>query len=488
MARIRRNVWNLPPRDQTLVWYGRAIGEMQKRPINDPTSWRFQAAIHDYARGSDPLAKPRERLPSLTIQRRFWSQCQHGSWFFLPWHRMYLHFFEQIVAAEVVKLGGPNNWALPYWNYSADLQSRLLPTAFRNPTLPDGTKNFLFVAQRDSDANAGQQFADAGDVELQPALTLADFSGPDPINFGGFATNFSHNGPGAGQLEIVPHGSIHVAVGAGGWMSGFNTAGLDPIFWLHHANIDRLWEVWLNRHTGHKNPTSLQWLSRIAFSFHDATPKIVTMRCSEVIDTTALDYAYDDISDPLPAPGPGPESAVIEREMEVAMADSVPPELVGATETSFKVGNTPSRIRVPTPAHAAARGRLAASHAEAAPAGALEATAPQPRVLLQLENLTARGTANSYDVYVNIPEGQDPTQYPEQRAGRIDLFGVAEASRATAQHPGSGLTYTLDISGIYQRLAAAADWDPQNIDVSLVPVRKWEGATVTVGRVSLFFA
>ncbi len=91
-------------------------------------------------------------------------------------------------------------------------------------------------------------------------------------------------------------------------------------------------------------------------------------------------------------------------------------------------------------------------------------------------------------MYVNIPEGQDPTQYPEQRAGRIDLFGVAEASRPTTQYPGLGLTYTLDISSIYQQLATAADWDPQNIDVSLVPVRKWEGATVTVGRVSLFFA
>jgi tyrosinase len=496
MARIRRNVWKLPSGDQTLVWYGRAIGEMQKRPITDPTSWRFQAAIHDYVRASDPLAKPGEKLPSLTIRRRFWSQCQHGSWFFLPWHRMYLHFFEEIVAAEVVKLGGPSDWALPYWNYSADLKSRLLPTAFRNPNLPNNTKNFLFVAQRDAAANAGQQFADAGDVNLQPSLTQANFSGPNPINFGGLATNFSHSGSGPGRLEIVPHGAMHVAVGGGqtGWMSSFNTAGLDPIFWLHHCNIDRLWEVWLNRDPGHKNPTSLQWLSGTPFSFHNAAKQKVTMRCLQVVDTNALGYTYDDISDPLaalPVPLPGPEAvmALGEPEMEVAMADSVPPELVGATETSIKVGNSPSRIRVATPAHAAARGRLAASFAAAAPAdAAMEAATQQPRVLLQLENLTASGTANSYDVYVNIPEGQDPTQYQERHAGRIDLFGVAEASRASAQHPGSGLTYTLDISGIYQQLSTAPDWDPQNIDVSLVPVRKWEGATVTVGRVSVFFA
>src|SRR5690242_2937381 len=105
MARIRRNVLQLPSGDQTLLWYGRAIGEMRKRPITDPTSWRFQAAIHDYLRSADPLAVQREKLPALTIRRRFWAQCQHGSWFFLPWHRMYLHFFEQIVAAAVVQLG-----------------------------------------------------------------------------------------------------------------------------------------------------------------------------------------------------------------------------------------------------------------------------------------------------------------------------------------------------------------------------------------------
>jgi tyrosinase len=486
MARIRRNVLQLPSGDQTLLWYGRAIGEMRKRPITDPTSWRFQAAIHDYLRSSDPLAVQREKLPALTIRRRFWAQCQHGSWFFLPWHRMYLHFFEQIVAAAVVQLGGPRDWALPYWNYSAAASSRLLPPAFRNPTLPDSTPNHLYVAERDPDCNAGRQFADERDVALQTALTQAGFSSSNADNFGGFPTNFSHNGPGPGRLERVPHGTIHVAVGGPtGWMGGFNTAGLDPIFWLHHANIDRLWQVWLNRDSGHQNPNSLQWLSRTAFSFYDATQQVVTLRGSDVVDTSALDYTYDDVSDPLAERRPAARLAPRAPLTEVAMPESIPPELVGATETSFQVGNTPAQIRVPTPAHATARKRLAAA---AAPAESIAAApAAEPRVLLQLENLTAGGRANSYDVYVNIPAGEEPTQHPERFAGRLDLFGVAEASRATAQHPGSGLTYTLDISSIYHELSTAADWDPQHIDVSLVPVRKWAGATVTVGRVSLFF-
>jgi hypothetical protein len=41
-----------------------------------------------------------------------------------------------------------------------------------------------------------------------------------------------------------------------GWMLDPSLAALDPIFWLHHANVDRLWEVWLQR-AGPANTTAL---------------------------------------------------------------------------------------------------------------------------------------------------------------------------------------------------------------------------------------
>ena len=93
---------------------------MSARPITYPTSWRYQAAIHDYIRTRDPLAVNGETMPSSADQTKYWRQCQHGSWFFLPWHRGYLAYFEQIVRAEIVRQGGPADWALPYWNYSDD--------------------------------------------------------------------------------------------------------------------------------------------------------------------------------------------------------------------------------------------------------------------------------------------------------------------------------------------------------------------------------
>ena len=487
MSKIRRNVLNLPSGDKTLFWYGRAIGEMQKRPIANPTSWRFQAAIHDYVRSFDPLKISGETLPSTSFQSKFWRQCQHGSWFFLPWHRMYLHFFEQIVAAEVAKLHGPPDWALPYWNYSgSDINSRLLPEPFRSPTLSDGTTNFLFVQKRNPRCNQGLQFADDRDVDVEDALDERFFSNGNLGNFGGPPTLFSHNGPFNGVLENTPHGNIHGAVaGAGGWMGGFNTAALDPIFWLHHANLDRLWEVWLRRDSGNRNPTSLQWLNNVTFSFQNAAGQVVTMRCADVVDTNALGYSYDDVSDPIPASGAPiePESATFA--LEVTMPNSVPPELVGATESSFEVGNAPVHIQVSTPQQTDARARFSESISnilEAVP----ENVDLKPRVLLQLENLTAEGRTNSYDVYVNVPEGGNPVNYPERFAGRLSLFGVAEASRSTDLHAGSGLTYRLDITDIYNLLSTQEDWSPENIRVSFVPVREWKGSTVTVGRVSLF--
>src|SRR5207249_11014119 len=110
-----------------------------------------------------------------------------------------------------------------------DTQARLLPVAFRNSTLSDGSTNNLFVAARDPNCNAGQQFADDGDVALD-ALTEDFFSDPIQGNFGGLPTNFSHSGSSPGSLEIVPHGSMHVAVGGQVGRSEEHTSELQSRF------------------------------------------------------------------------------------------------------------------------------------------------------------------------------------------------------------------------------------------------------------------
>ena len=41
-------------------------------------------------------------------------------------------------------------------------------------------------------------------------------------------------------------------------MADFATVGGDPIFYLHHCNLDRIWESW-NR-LGNSNPTDPKYL------------------------------------------------------------------------------------------------------------------------------------------------------------------------------------------------------------------------------------
>ena len=62
-----------------------------------------------------------------------WNECQHASWYFLPWHRMYLYYFERIVRAAALAAGAPDDWALPYWNYDRAFPANTLPPAFRAP-------------------------------------------------------------------------------------------------------------------------------------------------------------------------------------------------------------------------------------------------------------------------------------------------------------------------------------------------------------------
>jgi tyrosinase len=84
----------------------------------------------------------------------------------------------------------------------------------------------------------------------------------------------------------VPHNRIHVLIGGtGGFMSDPATAALDPIFWLHHCNIDRLWNKWLAGGGGRSNPpvTDVPWHTQ-NFTFFDETGAQVQMNGGDIVD------------------------------------------------------------------------------------------------------------------------------------------------------------------------------------------------------------
>ncbi len=488
--RIRQNAWSLKPLtpsdqwDPVFEWYAKGVHEMRTRPIEDPTSWRYQAAVHAYDRTRDPFRRQGEALPSQAHQQRFWNQCQHASWFFLPWHRMYLAHFEQIVQAAITGLGGPDDWALPYWNYSdaANPNARRLPLAFTLPTMPDGGSNPLRITER-LRGNDNAIVATSNQVAVRAALLDPNFHAP-PVGglagFGGPQTGFMHSGGlGApiGKLENTPHGTMHVAVGR--FMGAFNTAGLDPLFWLHHANIDRLWVVWRERNTQHLDPTLTQWLTGVTFSLHDAQGNEVSHSASEVVDTTAipLEYQYDDVADPIGGIiGAAPRAA-----RRTTMAQQ--PEMVGASEAPIVLtgGEATTRLALSAPTGPAALG----------------VAAEAPTVHLNIENVTGLESEGTYAVYLNVPTGERPEDHPELFAGLVPMFGVPEATRGDATRPGDGLTFSLEITELARHLEDSGQW-ANEVNVTFVPegmpVARPAGvapptpAPITVGRVSLYYA
>ncbi len=487
-VRIRRDVWHLDEWDDTLLWYARAVTEMQRRPIADPTGWRFQAAIHAYIRARDPNADAADQLPSAAEQQRFWNQCQHGSWYFLPWHRIYLGFFERIVAATVEQLGGPAGWSLPYWNYSDrnNPNARTIPPAFRAERLPDGSPNRLWVEQRTPAANAGGVVAEDYETDVVDCLDEQVFIGTAfgaATGFGGPPTSFSHSGGAPGKLEMTPHGDMHVAVGGSfplpeGYMSRFHTAGLDPLFWLHHANIDRLWTVWNRRNPANTNPTQPEWLNQPAFEFHDASGSAVSMTSAEVADSVAstFRYRYEEESDPLETPI---ETTTARAEEIPVPMEHMPEEMVGASEsrTVLKGGLVTARV---------------AMEPATGPAAAEAPVAPR-RFHVNIENVRGWRPV-PHLVYINIPDGANPADHPERLAGSLSMFGLPEASGEDPQQPGSGLTYSLDITRIVERLGDA--WSPNDLRVTFVPktaaglevpaAAGLETPAIEIGRISVY--
>jgi tyrosinase len=460
---------------------------MRHRALNDFMSWRYQAAIHEYVRDDDPLADNADVLPSTADQNRFWNQCQHNSWFFLPWHRMYLGYFEQIVESIIKSMpGGPSTWSLPYWNYSdsTNASAGRLPLAFTLPKMKDGKPNPLRISQRRGNDNAPIVSSAASDVTK--CLRAATFEGPAVAGlagFGGPKTGFNHSsGPGAplGRVDATPHGSVHGSVGGfrGGFMGAFNTAALDPIFWLHHANIDRLWEVWLQRDPAHVNPAVAPWRTALSFPFNDAVANVVTLSPSDVINTASplFDYTYDDVSDPL-------GGAALTVPAAAAGGPVMPqqPEMVGASDAPMLVSGeratTTVRISQPT-----------------GPA-ALRAAATPPDVHLTIENVTGLDAYGNYAVYVNLPAGANPENHQDRYAGLIPMFGVPEATRRQRDHPGDGLTFSLDITDLARRLESRDEWTG-SVSVTLVRETPAPPASVAaaqtdpirIGRVGVYLS
>ncbi len=533
---LRKNAWNNGGTfgNSDLLWYAKGVGKMMTRALDDQKSWWFYAAIHgeyvspefdhpgDYPGWAFITAPPKVPITPLPVQNIrdvFWNQCQHQTWYFLPWHRGYLLALEAQLRADIISMGGPNDWALPYWDYLGGVGGiqYALPPSFAAQSLPDGSPNPLFVAMRygpDGDGNiyvptAASEAVHPGDpnfirgeVNYDP-LQNDVFTGSDSVTklpgFGGPDTPFWHGGGTSGNLEANPHNIVHVYVGGAigglkvdkttGLMADPGIAALDPIFYLHHANIDRLWEAW--NASGNSNPTDTNWRNRPAQSFIMPTlggqPWIYTP--AQMDRLSLVNYTYDD----MPAIHVAPHALLAQRlsflgvpdaaaQVQIGRVATTPPsetELLGASEGSIRIQGVRSRASVRL--DVAVRRKTEASLESAS------AVALPDNVYLKVENIRGTFDACVLGVFVNLPDNITPREGQRFFAGQMALFGLRRASMENGQHSGAGLTFVLDITHIVDELHRERVLDVNSLSVILIPSRELpDGVSFTVGRISVY--
>jgi tyrosinase len=245
---VRRNVGGMNAYDPVITAYRKAVATMKALSPSDPRSWTYQAAIHGTFAGPPQTA---------------WNTCQHGNYFFWSWHRMYLYWFERICR----RMACDDCFALPYWNYN-DLAQRQLPSMFRDTT------SDLYVSARNGAMNSG-----AGSLPGWAVDYSAGFAQP---NFNSASSSF----------EGLPHNQVHVLVG--GWMGSVPTAAQDPIFFLHHCNMDRLWNLWLAQGGGRIDPVFDNTWKNTKYTFFDEEGAQVEMSGCDILRAAQqLHYVYE---------------------------------------------------------------------------------------------------------------------------------------------------------------------------------------------------
>lgn len=109
--------------------------------------------------------------------------------------------------------------------------------------------------------------------------------------------------PGMGTIETTPHTRIHIWTGDpnqtnGENMGNFYSAGRDPIFYCHHSNVDRMWDLWKKIPGGkRKDFEDPDWLNS-EFLFWDENKELVRVKVKDTLDTKKLRYGFQDVPFP----------------------------------------------------------------------------------------------------------------------------------------------------------------------------------------------
>jgi tyrosinase len=349
-----------------------------------------------------------------------WDQCKHGESYFQPWHRGFLHFFEMQLRAA----SGNPALTLPYWDY---YKNPKLPEIFTAPTLSDGSANPLYWPNRTGTVIQGLNFLAFADTVTTfpwgPGETFEDLS------------------------EKNPHNRVHNQVG--GSMGDVPTAPADPIFWIHHCNIDRLWSAWVATGKGRKmpEPGALWWRETFEYNLDGSW----NARVADMDDTRNLGYYYRDLSLPVARRG--------------ETLPARPPVIAtGATNQAGPIRLNLEPVTVAIPLGARVR------------EGAFD-------VVLHGVSLSELGKQGGFDysIFANLPDQRTPlAQEGHYEIGEFGSFDLSmPAMQGMPVMAGTGKTLRVPLSEALVRQAAAGVPEDGTLMLSFVAYGAPNGVSKT---------
>ncbi len=242
---------SVPTSDQ-MIKFARAMRAIQD--ISDNRRYNFIAGIH---------GAPSHYCWHHQFSRRSDVRAQ----VFLPWHRAYLHALDLALNDF-----SDDDIAQPWWDWTT---LRDVPDSY-SATQIDGRDNPLRrfrmnlglpngPLRRNTRRRPGRNpFVDLPTArEFENAIDDDDWS------------SFSD------KLQGL-HDDVHVWVG--GDMGSTTAAAYDPIFYAHHAMVDRAWYLWQLKHGINNIPNALL----------DFVLEPFALNVRDVLDTRTLGYEYAD--------------------------------------------------------------------------------------------------------------------------------------------------------------------------------------------------
>jgi Common central domain of tyrosinase len=239
---------------------------------------------------------------------------------FLLWHRKYIYLFERALQDsyfEVVgNLSASQSIFLPYWN------------PLKNPSTPNPIP--VIPAQLGTLINSNtfsQSSIYSGTVSRSPSNMVGSWANyvcdlRTQIKMANIESTFdafsgivnSNNSYPYGIL--TPHDNVHMDI-VGGWMSSIKQAAYDPLFWMHHANIDRIWMNW----QGASPPPSRLPMFSSTMQFPVVPPQPISTvssnsmigsdLCVVIQDGGTYNYTYVDEVVNLSCPPPQPQNIIV---------------------------------------------------------------------------------------------------------------------------------------------------------------------------------